>query len=144
LDYQTGYNDLTVGTPTVTTAGWYQYTVTIPTQFNGPTNYLMFKANSDWYNDPYLDDISLPALSQVPITTVAGTGSSVNFGQQGTAGVYMVTATSADGCVTIQNGLDTLFTLPTRLHIISIVCQLTDIIASAARLDLHLDWIVHR
>ncbi len=49
--------------PTEAANGWYQYTFTIPPGFNTATNYLIFKATSDFGNDIYLDDISVDRLA---------------------------------------------------------------------------------
>jgi hypothetical protein len=37
---------------------WYQYTYTIPAAFNTATNYIIFKAVSDYGNSMYIDDVS--------------------------------------------------------------------------------------
>lgn len=37
--------------------GWYQYYFDIPLSFNGPTNYIIFRATSDYGLDMYIDDV---------------------------------------------------------------------------------------
>lgn len=46
------------GTSTTTTSGWYQYTFTVPTTFNSSTNYLIFKAYSQYGDNQGMDDVS--------------------------------------------------------------------------------------
>lgn len=38
--------------------GWYQYSYNVPGAFSGSTNYLIFKATSDYGNNIYIDDVS--------------------------------------------------------------------------------------
>jgi len=52
-------NRLYTSAPVVGVANtWYQYTYTIPAGFNTATNYIIFKAVSDYGNSMYIDDVS--------------------------------------------------------------------------------------
>ncbi|MCX6160767.1 MAG: GEVED domain-containing protein, partial [Ignavibacteriae bacterium] len=62
-----------------TTAGWYQYTYSLPASFNGSTNYIIFKAYSLFGNDLYLDDVSFGVPG--PMTYVSSTTSQITSGQ---------------------------------------------------------------
>lgn len=66
-------------TPSVPTAGWYQYTYTIPGTYNGTANYIIFKDNSSWGPDAFLDDVQVYNLgpctgpSSTPVLNITGT-----------------------------------------------------------------------
>ncbi len=40
------------------TAGWYQFSYSIPSSFNGSTNYIIFQAYSGYGNDMYIDEVT--------------------------------------------------------------------------------------
>lgn len=63
--------------PVVNTDGWYQYTFNIPASFNTATNYIIFKATSDFGNRLYIDDVSVFAQAQTadPISVTASSAS---------------------------------------------------------------------
>lgn len=47
------------------TAGWYYFEYSIPTSFNGTTNYIIFEGYSGFGNNMFLDDISYDAYPDV-------------------------------------------------------------------------------
>ncbi|QOX78507.1 hypothetical protein FY034_06045 [Trichlorobacter lovleyi] len=72
-------NRLTTLSPTVATAGWYNYSFAIPGTFAGTTNYLIFKGISGYGNNIHIDDISVlgvpaiqPTLTINLVSTAAG------------------------------------------------------------------------
>lgn len=46
-------------TPTEVTTGWFEYSFSIPTSFNGTGNYIIFQGNSDFGTEIVIDDISV-------------------------------------------------------------------------------------
>jgi hypothetical protein len=44
--------------PAVAATGWYQYTYNIPAAYNTGSNYIVFHATSDYYNNIQVDDVS--------------------------------------------------------------------------------------
>ena len=44
--------------PTVSSNGWYQYTYSVPSSFNGATNYLILRATSAYGDNIYIDDVA--------------------------------------------------------------------------------------
>ena len=90
--------------PTVSTAGWYQYSYQIPSSFTGTSNYIIFRATTAYGNDTYLDDVAVEnfipctvpsALQTSGLTSTTATISwgavSGSFGYQ-----YVVNQTAAD------------------------------------------------
>lgn len=61
-------NRKTSFTPVVATAGWYNYSFTIPSSFNTATNYITFKGISDYGFNIFIDDV---AVIRNAITTPA-------------------------------------------------------------------------
>jgi hypothetical protein len=59
---------------------WYKYSFTIPSSFNGTTNYIIFKGNSAWGPDMFLDDISVDNVQ--PCSGPASAGSITPSGSQ--------------------------------------------------------------
>lgn len=55
--------------------GWTQYTYTLPSTYTGTTNYIIFRATSDWGYDIYLDDVSVDNLVPCSGTISGGTAS---------------------------------------------------------------------
>jgi hypothetical protein len=52
--------------PVETVLGWHQYTVNIPTTYNGPNNYIIFHGITAFYNNLHVDDV-YPASYQMLI-----------------------------------------------------------------------------
>lgn len=69
--------------PAVATRGWYEYTFNIPAAFNGATNYVIFKATSQYGTEMVIDDVVVEAQPSCgpPATITLGsvTNSSVSF-----------------------------------------------------------------
>ena len=65
---------------TVPANGWYQYILNIPSTFTGATNYILFKATSQYGNDIYLDAISVKYAASTVLSenTAGGTWSTTN------------------------------------------------------------------
>ncbi len=57
--------------PVVATAGWYEYSFTIPASFTGSTSYLIFNFTSNWGNNIFVDDI-LVGVPAAPSAAVIG------------------------------------------------------------------------
>ncbi|MBS1689717.1 MAG: choice-of-anchor J domain-containing protein, partial [Bacteroidetes bacterium] len=58
--YMNGINS----TPTVSSQGWYQYTITIPSSFSSSSSvYVIFDGVSDYESDLYLDDVSVDHIA---------------------------------------------------------------------------------
>lgn len=57
--------------PVVTSDGWYQYSFVIPSTFDTATNYVIFKATSDFGNRIFLDDVVVELIPQVAPNCVA-------------------------------------------------------------------------
>ena len=69
--------------PTVAADGWYQYFFGIPSSYSGTTNYILFNTVSDYYNNPYLDDISVvvpPNMSYLSTTAAQLSSAAVASG----------------------------------------------------------------
>jgi hypothetical protein len=60
-------------TPAVGSTGWYQYTYNIPASYNTATNYIIFKATSDYYNNIQVDDVAWVAYPSGPLPPTAFT-----------------------------------------------------------------------
>ena len=60
-------------TPTVASEGWYQYTFNIPASFSTTTNYIIFRAVSDYWDDILLDDVSVDYYCSLS-TTASNSG----------------------------------------------------------------------
>jgi hypothetical protein len=88
-------NRLQTLAPVEAAAGWYQYTFNIPSNYNGPTNHIIFKATSDFGNRMFIDDVSVYAL--VPPNDLTGiTASNSDVCQSLGATLY---ASGVDGTV---------------------------------------------
>lgn len=61
-------NRLTTLSPTVASAGWYNYTFTIPDTYTSTTNYLLLRGISGYGNDIHIDDISVLGVPVVQRT----------------------------------------------------------------------------
>jgi GEVED domain/Secretion system C-terminal sorting domain len=61
--------------PAQTLTGWYQYTFSIPGSFNTATNYIVFRANSDYGTEMVIDDIKVEQNLNCSGTPVGGTAS---------------------------------------------------------------------
>ncbi len=63
-------------------SGWYQYTVPIPASYTGSTNYLLIRAQSQYGNSAYIDNIQITGTqlqsATVSDATPGGTWSSSN------------------------------------------------------------------
>jgi len=46
--------------------GWYKYFVYMPEEYAGTSNYIIFQAQSDQYNNIHLDDVKLPSFETAP------------------------------------------------------------------------------
>ncbi len=70
-------NRSTALTPTVASAGWYNYTFAIPGTYTGASNYLLIRGISAYGNDIHIDDISVlgVASNKTLIVSFPGTGS---------------------------------------------------------------------
>lgn len=45
---------------------WYRFAYSVPASYNGATNYIIFRASADWWNDIFLDDVQWTAYPLVP------------------------------------------------------------------------------
>jgi hypothetical protein len=65
--------------PLVSAAGWYKYTATIPSTYNGTANYVIFRTRSWFGPDTRIDDVSidnvLPCSGPVAAGSIAPSGS---------------------------------------------------------------------
>jgi hypothetical protein len=62
--------------------GWYQYTFNIPANYNTATNYIIFKATSDFGNRMYIDDVSVfPLLPPTDPTSITAQSNILCEGQ---------------------------------------------------------------
>jgi hypothetical protein len=59
--------------PIAAATGWYQYTFNIPGSFNTATNYIIFRANSDFGTEMIIDDVSVETNLSCSGTPVGGT-----------------------------------------------------------------------
>jgi photosystem II stability/assembly factor-like uncharacterized protein len=50
--------------PTVALTGWYRYTYKLPSNRASSTNYIIFKASSQWGNNIFIDDVQLISNTQ--------------------------------------------------------------------------------
>lgn len=66
------FNNYYTQSPATPTAGWYKYTVTIPASYNGTTNYIIFRANSNYGPDIFLDDVTVYNLTNCTGPVAAG------------------------------------------------------------------------
>ncbi len=60
------------GTPAVSSDGWYKYVFNVPGTFSGTTNYIVFKATSQFGNDIFIDDVSIDNLAPCTGAPTAG------------------------------------------------------------------------
>ncbi len=64
--------------PVAAAVGWYEYSFNIPGSFNGATNYIVFRANSDYGTEMVIDDVVVEVNVACAGTPVGGTaGASV-------------------------------------------------------------------
>lgn len=61
--------------PAQAATGWYQYTFSIPASFNTATNYIIFRANSDYGTEMVIDDIKVEQNLSCSGTPIGGTAS---------------------------------------------------------------------
>ncbi|NTW31302.1 MAG: T9SS type A sorting domain-containing protein, partial [Bacteroidetes bacterium] len=68
--------------PAESADGWYKYYFDIPSSFNGATNYIFFKATSDWGNDIHIDDILVQVVpaNDAGITAINTPNTPVSIG----------------------------------------------------------------
>jgi len=78
-------------TPAETVAGWYEYSFDLPAEFNGLSNYIIFKGISDFGNNIFIDDIS---WTDFPLVVADDAGiTAITSPTAGYAGMYDVVAT---------------------------------------------------
>ncbi len=68
----TVYQDITQA-PGVSAEGWYKYTFTVPASFSSATNYIVFRAVSDFWDDILIDDVSVDYYCSLS-TTASNSG----------------------------------------------------------------------
>jgi len=84
-------NRSTTLSPTVASAGWYQYSFDIPGTYNSATNYLIINGVSAYGNDIHLDDITVSAVSS---------GTMVNGSCGSSNGATVASAPTGNFCTT--------------------------------------------
>ena len=90
--------------PTVSSAGWYQYSFQVPGSFTGTTNYIIFKATTAWGNDTHMDDVAVenytPCGVPTNLTTTGLTSTTATINWTGVSGSfgyqYVVNQTATD------------------------------------------------
>jgi hypothetical protein len=112
--------------PVVTSDGWYQYSFAIPSTFNTATNYVVFKATSDFGNRIFLDDVVVELIPQAApgcVTITSPANNAVNVSNPtfiwnanvDATGYYINVGTTLGG-TDVANGDDmgtaTSFTVP--------------------------------
>jgi hypothetical protein len=95
-------NRSTTLSPTVSLAGWYQYSFTIPGTVKGTTNYLILKATSAWGDNVFIDDVSWTSYPTAPspcsgTPTPGNTIASVNPVVSGGTSVLSLQNTTGSG-----------------------------------------------
>jgi hypothetical protein len=70
--------------PAVAAVGWYQYTYNIPAAYVTGSNYIMFRATSDWWNNIQMDDVAYISygspMAFSSCTTIQGPTSPIPIG----------------------------------------------------------------
>jgi hypothetical protein len=97
--------------PAVTSNGWYQYSFIIPSTFNTATNYVIFKATSEYGNNIFLDDIVVTTIPDCVTNLVATPNATCgNFANMitwdavsGVDGYYITVGTTSGGAQVASN-----------------------------------------
>ncbi len=66
--------------PTVATAGWYEYVFNMPTGAEGNGRYIIFEAVSAYGDNMFLDHVTLEQLPAQPVFTISPSSTTKDFG----------------------------------------------------------------
>lgn len=67
--------------PVVNTNNWYQYSFTVPANFNGNSNYIIFKGVSGFGNRMYIDDVAITgSVTTAPPSGITSSANAICLG----------------------------------------------------------------